>query len=252
LGVGVFDLIELESAVARSEVSDAVRVALTSCGRPGSLLTSAERVAIYRQSRVARTCPLCSQRKAALSPYAVDGGHDGADGLSAAEVDAVHRISTDSGRLSAKWHGEVGAAGVDEARLVELIAVVTTTMSIDTLHRGLGLEPPPVPDPVEGAPSGIVAEEAVVHSAWVPTVEPERAEGLVAEIYARGDGAPMPMVPNITRALTLVPAAAVDFLGLLSTLYILSTDDVPGGWGITRPQMELVAASVSAHNDCFY
>ena len=40
---------------------------------PGTWLTGAERVAVAKEVRQARNCSLCRQRKAALSPYQVDG-----------------------------------------------------------------------------------------------------------------------------------------------------------------------------------
>ena len=67
---------------------------------PGTWWTGAERVAIAAEVRAAWDCALCAQRKEALSPNAVQGAHDGPGELSPVAVEAIHRITTDSGRLS--------------------------------------------------------------------------------------------------------------------------------------------------------
>lgn len=81
-----------------------------SLGAPGTWWTGAERVAIAREVRAARRCAGCADRKAALSPYAVNAAHDAVTDLPPAIVDAVHRIVTDPGRLSRRWADEVMAA----------------------------------------------------------------------------------------------------------------------------------------------
>ena len=64
-----------------------------------------------------------------------------------------------------------------------------------------------------------------------------------------------PLVPNVLRALSLVPDA-VRQLKELSTAHYLPIDDVvdPRARGpvLSRAQMELVAGRVSALNECFY
>ncbi len=42
----------------------------------GAWLTGPERVAVARELRAARDCRLCQERKAALSPRAIEGEHD--------------------------------------------------------------------------------------------------------------------------------------------------------------------------------
>ena len=64
-------------------------------------------------------------------------------------------------------------------------------------------------------------------------------------------------VPQIGRALSLVPAE-VRTLQALSALHYMELDHVidptyvPPGRKLDRPQMELIAARVSAINECFY
>lgn len=59
-----------------------------------------ERVDIAREARYTTSCALCHKRKAALSPFSVDGEHDTVTNLPRDVVDATHRLVTDTGRLT--------------------------------------------------------------------------------------------------------------------------------------------------------
>ena len=107
-------------------------------GSPGDWWTGAERVSLIEETRAARGCTLCGERKHALSPYAVAGAHEGNGILSAAAVDAVHRVSVDPGRLSSQWFEECQEAGLEAAQIVELGGVVSTAQIADTLAIALG------------------------------------------------------------------------------------------------------------------
>jgi uncharacterized protein YbjT (DUF2867 family) len=76
---------------------------------PGSAWSGAQRVALVQEGRNARACDLCRERRAALSPAAVVGAHGPAPGLPEAAVEAVHRLTTDPGRLFRSWFE--GSAG---------------------------------------------------------------------------------------------------------------------------------------------
>ena len=87
--------------------ADAHRGAWTYLAQPGSWWTGADRIAIAAASRDAAFCPLCAERKAALSPFSVTGKHNSdagllnaSDLLTAKVLDAAHRITTDSARLT--------------------------------------------------------------------------------------------------------------------------------------------------------
>lgn len=240
--------IDLDQAALRADVAEAVDAAWAALGMPGEFFTGRQRQAIIAEARNARSCGLCAERREALSPFAVDGDHDANPDLDAAVVDAVHRICTDSGRLSTRWHREFLDSGLTDGHLVELISTTVRAIGIDTFHRGLGAAVPELPGVVAGEPGGQVATEACDHSARVPTVPPEDATGVVAEHYCRA-----PFVANIWKSLTLVPSSAVETFALMGNWYVASTEaEMPPGWTITRPQVELVAATVSDHNECFY
>ena len=62
----------------------------------GSWFTSQQRIDLARDVRAASDCPLCVERKAALSPAMVSGEHNGVSDLPKAAVEAIHRITIDA------------------------------------------------------------------------------------------------------------------------------------------------------------
>ncbi len=240
------------AAGLRPEVTPAIDAAWARLGEPGSQWSGADRVTMVDQARSARHCQLCATRKLAISPYAVDGDHQGAAALPAAVVDAVHRIATDSGRLSTRWHDELAESGCTDPQLVEVIHVTVTAIAVDTFDRAVGLAVRDLPTPSTGRPHGQVSDTAVRHSARVPTVRPDDAVGEIAEIYRTRSLEGQDEVPNIVRALSLIPDSLTDFYSLSDPLYVLGMDEPGPAWRLSRPQIELVAATVSGHNDCFY
>jgi hypothetical protein len=59
--------------------------------------------------------------------------------------------------------------------------------------------------------------------------------------------------PNVGRALSLVPRDNQSFFALVGSMYALRDfQDLVWDRPLSRPQVELVAARVSALNECFY
>jgi len=67
---------------------------------PGTWLDGARRVAVAAEIRHARGCAHCARIREALSPNAVEGTHDSLGTFGAAEIELIHRVSADPGRLS--------------------------------------------------------------------------------------------------------------------------------------------------------
>lgn len=123
--------------------------------------------------------------------------------------------------------------GLDANQYVELIAVVAQVTTVDTFHRAMGLELEPLPSPHPGAPSReIPAVPARRTRAWVPMVGP----------------------PTIPTSLSAVPTemAALEALHGPAYLTYEEMSDPAIQKGLSRAQMELVAARTSAINECFF
>lgn len=226
----------------REDLQQALESEWSRIAEPGLWWSGGDRVAMAAEARAALDCRLCAQRKAALSPYGINGPHDGPGELRPDIVDAVHRIRTDAGRLTRAWLDGV-LADLTAPQYVELLGVVLSEAFVDTLALALGAPLWPLPMPQPGPPSEGPEPYAEVHSAWIPTVPPDRAEGVVAEIYQRSMYGE---VSNVIRGLSLVPPE-VSAQGVRGGATYRSQ-----GLRLTRPQVELVATATSAALDCFY
>ena len=241
----------------RPDLVEAHNVAWTRIARPGTWFDGATRVAIAAESRNALQCSLCRQRKAALSPYAIEGHHDSLGVLPERMVDPIHRIVTDPGRLTRTWFDKILQSGMTDAEYIEAVGVTVTTVSIDTFCRAIGVPPNPLPEPVPGEPHRRRPRTAHQRGeAWVPLIHPKDLEGAldtpeekVLADYWRGT------LANIRRALSLVPEEAYAWFMLAEVQYL------PGRWmrdfsrefrAITHAQIELIAGRVSVLNGCFY
>lgn len=219
---------------------------------PGNWWPGERRVAIAAEARQATRCALCAARKATLSPNAVTGDHDATGALPANVVDVIHRIRTDPGRLSRAWFDSVtsSAGGLQVPAYVELVGIVTMVTGVDFFCRSLAIEPFPLPDPLPGEPSRYLPASAKPGGAWVPMIQPEDAAGSESDMYP-----PAPFIPNIVKALSLVPDA-VRALCCLSNAHYLPVAEIGNPAArraaLDRLQTELVAARVSALNQCFY
>lgn len=233
----------------REELRRAHAEMLDHIASPGTWWTGAERIALALESRRGTTCRLCRARKDALSPNAVVGTHDSLGTLPESVVDVVHRIRTDPGRLSKDWFDGVIASGLSVERYVELVGVVTLIAGLDCFARALGVPPAEMLEPRPGAPSGHRPAGAKPGEAWVPMIAAEDAVGPEEGLYGGQN-----MVPNIMRALSLVPDQ-VRALRKSSDAHYFEMDvmmDPLAQRDLDRRGVELVASRVSALNECFY
>jgi hypothetical protein len=224
------------------------RACWESLANPGNWWTGAERVAIAAETRRARACSLCRERREALSPASVQGEHDHLGSLSPAAVDAVHRISTDPGRLSRAWYEQTLASGLSDAQYVELLGVLVAVVSIDNFNRALGVPLEPLPEARAGEPSHYRPEAAALDGAYVPMLPANGATGAEADLWHKNQTA------NVIRALSLVPDA-VRMLKKLSSVHYIPIDEVVNPLfrrHLDRAQIELIAGRVSVLNECFY
>ena len=242
----------------REDLCQAYRQAWIDVARPGTWWSGAERVAIARESRAALGCAFCRERKAALSPYALDGTHaaeaDDASVLDAQTIDAVHRVVTDASRITRRLVDDYVETGRSVEHYVELLGVVVLVLCVDEFHRALGLPLEPLPDPEPGSPTRRrIADDRLDRDlAFVPVLKTASATGDEADLWPTDQG----HISNVMRALSLVPNALREYQAVSAAQYVpmLQVANVSNNAGrsISRPQMELVAARVTDYNECFY
>ena len=243
-------------APVRGDIVAAQLAAWQRIGEAGSLWTGARRVAIAAEVRNAALCAICARRKAALSPFAIDGAHDSAADLLAAAIDVIHRVRTDPGRQTRAWHDGVrsnaaGDGGLSDGEYVEIVIVIVIVVTVvtDTFARAIGTTPWPLPEPVAGEPARIRPRELADEGAYIATIPSGGAGPTEADLYN-------PFLPNIYCAISLVPDQARLYYAIVEAQYMPSRF-VPrleenAGRAISQAQIELLAARVSALNGCFF
>jgi len=239
----------------RADMADAQRLAWEQLAQPGSWWDGAGRVAIAAEARHARSCDLCAARRAALSPAMVAGRHDSLGALAPAEVEAVHRIVTDSGRLGETWYRGLLREGLTEERYVELVSVVAVTTAIDTFRFAAGLDPWDLPQPVPGQPTRRRPSGAKPGLAWMATLAPEDRTTGDPDLYRDLPGPRARPGANIQRALSLVPDAMMHWWDMFEPMYMTSAqmrDFAREPRAVSHAQMEMLAARVAALNRCEY
>jgi len=234
----------------RPGLADAYRNYWQSLAMPGTWFTGAERVAIAAEVRNALACPLCAERKAALSPYSVQGEHHCAALLDTRLVDAVHRVVTDQSRITQAYIDDNAANGLSEEQYVELVGIAVTVFSIDEFNRALGLPWEPLPEPEAGEPHFYRPEQAEHGTGFVAMLPVSGATGREADLWKNGRTA------NVLRALTLVPNAVREWMAVGAEQYLsmkgMTQFSTFSGRALNRMQIELVAGRVSSYNECFY
>jgi|MEHZ01.5.fsa_nt_MEHZ011518999.1_7 hypothetical protein len=218
----------------------------------GSWLTGDERVKVMRETRHARSCATCAKVKDALSPFAVTDAHDAGTDLPENWVNMIHQIVADPGRLTHGWYkktvGDVGDRGIAETHFVEIVSVVAHTTAIDTFAKGIGVPVRALPEPQDDAPSEYRPKEARQHQAWAPNIAWDEFGPNEADYFVGPES-------SIRRALTLVPGEARSFFDVTSAQYLAGPqmrDFSQEFRAITHLQIELLAARVSALNQCTY
>lgn len=233
----------------RADLVEAHQRAWRRLAAPGEWWSGATRVAIAEETRAAMDCAFCQKRKAALSPYAIQGDHDAATDLPPILVDVIHRVRTDASRLTRQFYDEAIAGGLSDAEYVETIGVMANVITIDSFCDAIGLPRHALPTPVPGEPRRQRPVGAKDGLAWMPTLAPEDVTEAETGLY---DGL---AAVNIHRALSLVPAEVVGFFDLDTVHYL--PDSVLRDFGteyrdLSHAQIEFLAARVSAINQCVY
>ena len=217
--------------------------------QPGSWLDGAQRLAVVAEARHAWDCLLCRKHKSSGSPYSVDGNHDALGILAPAWVEVIHRVVTDPGRLSQRWYQEALDSGIAEDEIIEVISVTVQAVVTDCFTTAIGMETPSFPDAATGQPPRRHAPEARPGPGWAATIAPEDAGPDFVDFYDNESHF------FIRRSLTLVPDETRRLWELLNALYMEDPRiyELEGlERGISRAQMEFLAARASALLGCYY
>lgn len=199
----------------RDELAAGIERTWYELGGAGAHWNAADRLAIARVTRAARV------------------GHPlDPTPLPPAAAEAAGLLSATPSRTSEEWVTGI-CEQIGETRYVELVGIVARVSAVDTLHRLLGWELRPLPQPRPGEPSGEpVPEGARRNRTWV-SME-------------------MPSPPFVLGA---VPSAMKAMVELSDLLYMPMAEMADPDWrrgDLHRTQVELVATSTSHVNECFY
>lgn len=233
----------------RDDLIAAQQTAWQGIAAPGDWLDGAHRVDVACEVRQAWKCDLCNQRKDALSPFAIEGSHDSATKLSETEIDVIHRIATDPGRLSQAWVEECLAGDLSAEEYIEIVSIVCMVTMVDAFGRAIGQAELPLPPPQTGDCSRYRAPGAKSHATWLPYVEIDDVTPEDGHLYDSE------REPPVVKALSMVPDAKRGYWDLADAHYLPASEvfnlntDIRA---INRMQMEVMAARVSSVHQCTY
>ena len=224
----------MTSTIGRGDVTSLHDRVLADLASPGDWWDASSRRAAIDEARAARSCGVCRARREALTPEAVGERHESHDVLSDAAVEVIHRVVNDSGRLTRRW-ADSQIAALGDAVYAELVAVTAIIVAIDMCARSIGMPPPALPAPIDGAPARERPAGLGDVGAWIPMTEQK-------------------LMANVSRALSLVPRTNTTWRALVNDSYSRGPQMLALTWvrALSRPQVELVAARVSQLNGCFY
>jgi hypothetical protein len=221
--------------VIRDDLADAHRLAWAHIAAPGTWWTAAERI------ELASTVRLAIDDADPLPPWV---GVTTSDRLPAARLvpDVAHDIAYRIGRHAATVTRDVARAAMDEIGelpYVELCAIASSVAAVVHFCRNAGVDVPPFPEPVPGEPVREHPPLAEAELNWVPVA------------------APADEVAAVVQAYTAVPAEQTNTWRMADAQYMPEDEMVHPDWsrregGLTRAQMELVAARVAQLRECFF
>ncbi len=153
--------------------------------------------------------------------------------------DVAYRIARHAATMTVDVYRSA-ADRVGDLAYVELCAIVSSVAAVAHFCRNIGVDVPPLPEPLDGEPTGARPDElADAELNWVPVAAPADAW------------------PAVVQAYTAVPGEHANTWRMASAQYMPSDEMIHPDWsrrtgGLARAQMELVAARVAQLRECFY
>ena len=214
-----------QAAYVRQDIVHAHRQTWKAIASAGSFWSDVDRLEIAKQARAAR-----SQR----SDLPLNRSYPDSR-LNRDTLETVRKVAADAGKIDRLW-AKKQIASIGDGPYVELVAIVASVSAVDAFSEALGRPREMLPKATGGSCSGVKSENATDIGGYLPMVDP-------------WDG------PNVSRALSLVPAANALFMQNVSSMYVGKGggfNDMVWDGPLSRPQAELLAARVSSVNECFY
>ena len=220
----------------REDLVEAHRLAWEHLAAPGSWWSGAQRV------ELAGTVLLAIGDADPLPPWVgmTSTGRLGPDLVAPAEAhDLAYRLARHAGTMTADMYRAV-ADNLGELPYIEVCGIVSTVAAVVHFCRNVGVTVPPLPAPTAGEPTRNRPEHlAQAQFNWVPVA------------------APADRVPAVVQAYTAVPGEQLNTWRMAAAQYMPQPEMVDPAWsrrpaGLSRAQMELVAARLTKLRDCFY
>ncbi len=201
----------------------------------GDWLAAEQRLEAWQHTRQSRSNELDARRRQALSPHSISDMHPAGQTLSATAIDVVHRLASDSGRLTRSW-AEGAMTELGEEVYTELVGISAIASVVDVYAVAVGEALLQLPSPTSSSEPAKLRPTTVGDvGAWVSqSVEGSRA--------------------NVSRSLSLVPTTDRTWRSLVDSLYSHGEEFYELEWdrALNRAQVELVAARTTSLLECFY
>lgn len=222
----------------RADITDAHRQWLAHVAGPGTWWTGAQRVAFVGAlwSALDDGDPLAPW----IAPSTVTGRLPGDWPLPTAAFDLAYRLARYAATTTETWYGHtLEALGVAPPAYVELAALAATGAAVGTFGPMLGLPRPALPAARPGRPTATAPPLHPAALNWVP-------------VAGEAD-----TVAAVVQAFSSVPAEHAVQWRLAGAQYMTVAEMAHLDWQrpgspLHRRQMELVAARLSWHRQCFY
>ena len=229
----------------RQELETAHAQTLASFSQSGAWWNGEQRASIVSEARDAR-CRAGLQDQAVADPTTVE--------IPDVAKRVARQVAVSTNDLEHGFYVKAIDEGLSDGQYVEIVGIVSRLTNLDVFARGIGVAPRLLAEPESKAPSNVRPVTAIKEGAWVDSI-PGGRRGKDEAIYTY-DSKAVEGAPFIYRALSLVPEEAKGLIALGKAQYLKIADfmdlDFSYDPDMTRAQIELLAARVSAINECFY